>query len=140
MPAGVASDGWCEMTRPIPVVGQQLVAVPCGNAARFGNRDPYAVLVVSVGRKYFYVARPDQQHNRHGSYRVNVETWHTAENYSCDFRLYATTEEYEEHKFREAAYAELREKFGRWSASPEFSTESLRACLDVLGLKVDGAK
>lgn len=73
-------------------VGQKVIVVPCGNAARY-NSNSFEAEVKNVERKYFSLISEYRYLER---YKFSFETMKDCSIYSANYRVYINEEEYSE--------------------------------------------
>ena len=80
--------------RPVPKKGQTLYSLNVGNAARHSEQKLTECTVVSVGPKYFQCQFESWRH----PIKFHVDTWHEKTEYSSNYCLYASPQEWEDEK------------------------------------------
>ena len=88
----------------MPKVGDEVIVEYVGNAKRWNNEDFTTAIVNKVGRKYFYLdgfRREKFGYSGYGIRPINVS------NYSPDYRVYFSQQEYNEHKERKALWKQF---------------------------------
>ena len=91
-------------TRPLPVNGQILYDVNCGNASRFSKPEARKVIVRKVGRKYFECSPETAPYN---TTKYHLEDWREASEYSPTHELYLSVQEWEDVKEKSSLSMEL---------------------------------
>lgn len=118
-----------NQTKPIPVVGQILQLLSMSNR----HSDTKTILlqpvrVVSIGRKYFKVIPQNAKDtDTYLIQEVHLDTWcHNNKDYTPNFRLYLSPQEYENEKEIQSICEEIYRNFQYNSNSLKLSLEALR--------------
>lgn len=115
-----------EKQKRRPIVGETLYMLNMGNAARRTAQILVPVVVQSVGRKYFKCATVGQYP---AETEFLLEDWHEKTQYTCDYRLFETEQEWLDAKeWRELA-DKLRHTFNN-------SSHALLTLSDLRAIKV----
>ena len=113
-----------------PVVGQRLFALNVGNSARTAPQVLVPVTVVSVGRKYFTVKRDDLSW---WECKFYVDSWREVSNYSANYALYATEQEWKDEKESIELWKAIRPTLDTYTPSiPLDAIRKIKAILDGL--------
>jgi phosphotransferase system IIA component len=82
-------------TKPKPTVGQRLFSLHIGNISRNGPQALTPVVVTKIGRKYFTVENEERLRN---TTEFHVEGWMQKTDYSADYALYESEQQYADEK------------------------------------------
>ena len=74
--------------------GQKLYAVTAGNMSR-GGKKSFTAIIETVGKKYFTVVSAEDGHYSITRHKFNVENLCQVGNFSPDYELYLSQEEYQ---------------------------------------------
>ncbi len=123
-----------KQSAPNPKVGQTLYLVPYkqGNRSRCGI-EPHEVTVKTVGRKYFTVGKPGDD-SPHMQDKCHLESWeHNAGEYSAEFQLYATEQDYKNQVEANNMRNSLRDFFTNYGDA-DIPVWKLRSIAQTLGI------
>jgi len=117
--------------KPKPKSGQRLFLLNIGNAARRCPSVLKPATVKSVGRKYFFVSLDDYSV---WTIQFHLDDWRQKTDYSTDYAIYATEQEYADEVEKGKLAAVLRETFSHCGRT-RFSLETLRAVAALIDAK-----
>ena len=110
-----------------PKVGETLFIVDVGNRARNGGKQRECT-VTKVGRKYFYV-----EISNYWKVPFHIETWWEKTEYTADFAVYESKEEWEaEKKFRECLN-KLRQYFSPYTIN--ITPDQVKQIIKILDIE-----
>lgn len=115
-----------------PKVGDSLYLVDVGNRARRGLGKQRPCVVSKIGRKYFYVTCQESP-----SYEVIIPfdliDWREKSDYSAQYALFESKEDYEELAVKNAWMNKLSSTF-QYSSGAKFTLAQLTEVGALLGL------
>jgi len=117
------------MEKPTPTLGQTLFMVTCGNLTRRNPSVGIAVTVCLVGRKYFHVRTT----NAH-TVAFHLNNWRQKTNYTADYMLYPSRQEWLETCERTELLAAVRKVFNDFGPLSHITLDQLRQIKTVLKL------
>jgi len=107
-----------------PEKGQILYSLNVGNAARNREKVLTEVVVVKVGRKYFYAAPLDRVDDEYLWVQYSIKTWLENTDYTACSALYKSKQEYTDKKKKDELMRKI-EKLFRGYSNPELSLDQL---------------
>ena len=114
-----------------PKVGQTLYSLNVGNAARNTKQELTPVLVMRVGRKYFWCSKyPNHLGINHLGTKYRLDDWTEVSDYQSTSEIYFSEQEYNDYKERVLIHKSLSDFFRR---STEVPLETLREIKRLLG-------
>lgn len=111
--------------KPVPKVGQTLYQLNIGNAARNCKQELNPVVVKKVGRKYFTCGVAGKED--FWDIKFHKENWREVTNYSPDYCLYESCQEWEQEKEAGDIYDHVMKFFYHKRGSYSMAIEDLRA-------------
>jgi hypothetical protein len=117
-----------------PKVGQTVCALHISERTGQGDRAPINMRVVRVGRRYFEC----ETLSRAFRIEFHLDTWRQKSDYSPDYRLYASREEWEAEK-RQSELVEWFKRIFNTYASPKYTLAALEAARAILEEDEKGA-
>ena len=111
-----------------------MCALHISQPAKHGDRVPINMRVVRVGRRYFEC----ETLSRSFRLKFHLDTWAQKSDYSPDYRLYVSREEWESEKRREELLKWFRKSFDTF-ASPKCTAAALEAARAILEADTEGS-
>ena len=106
-------------------VGQILYKLNIGNAARNRKQTLMPVEVIKIGRKYVTVSELDKKDRSYLHDVANIENGREKTEYSANFILYESEQEWEDKKESEVLLRKFRDIFGSYGKN-NISLDQLR--------------
>ena len=114
------------MKRQKPKVGDILYSLNVGNAARHEEQKLTKKLVVKVGRKYFYVAKPEYAERDNMWTAFWIKNWRQKTDFSETESLYGSKREWEDHRESAAICRKVIDAFEYGRNNWDLSIDQLR--------------
>lgn len=121
-------------------VGDILYSLNINNAARHYNQKLTPVVVVKVGRKYFFCAPVGKEDCIYLHTPYYLSDWRQKIDYSPNSKLYSSPEEWEEEKESNKVCRFILESFNYGTNSRKLSIDKLREIKKIILAEIEEEK